>query len=263
MSKYENNSTIYYKYMSLPSAVKILESNSIAFSNPCCFNDPFETKATYNKRNDFLKKTGIACFTRSSLNPLMWAHYGVEHTGVVIGFKCNVESLSSKKKCIIPIQHGNVIYTDTKPNGHTITGISKKTKKLNNKLQDGMLFNYREGFSEQLQRNFLYKPVCWSYEEEVRVVKSVIDENSSRKRDFVENKCGIFTKKDIDDFRSIYIMKLEKDCIKEIVFGTRFTELEKISDALDRYEELKIYQALLSKSSWGLSKREITKKLLR
>jgi hypothetical protein len=76
---------ILYKYVSFKGGLKILESNSIGFSNPWDFNDPFEMAASHGllPNSSFaplvlrklMETTAILSLTRSPLNPLMWAHY--------------------------------------------------------------------------------------------------------------------------------------------------------------------------------------------
>src|SRR5512133_2548889 len=100
---------ILYKYVNYDVGLRILENNSIAFSSPNNFNDPFELAASYPsvrsenyavpqlemmrrdlKKEVWAKNTGILSLTRSPLNPLMWAHYGEEHTGFVIGLDVSI-----------------------------------------------------------------------------------------------------------------------------------------------------------------------------
>ena len=65
--------------------------------------------------NEILKNVVILSLTRTPLNALMWAHYGEEHKGFVIGYDVDDQFFKCKTNNLIPIQQGNVIYTKTKP----------------------------------------------------------------------------------------------------------------------------------------------------
>ena len=108
--------------MSLNNCIKVLTNNSLKFSSPLQFNDPYDchfvidgytedirkwakeastseaqfelfsliskqplpeiTKAVY----DATTRIGICCFSRSYKNLLMWAHYADKHKGVCLKF---------------------------------------------------------------------------------------------------------------------------------------------------------------------------------
>ncbi|MDR4497425.1 MAG: DUF2971 domain-containing protein [Candidatus Scalindua sp.] len=57
----------------------------------------------------------VLSLTRSPLNPLMWAHYGQEHSGIVIDIDINGAGFTNEKNNFVPVHLGNVIYTQTKP----------------------------------------------------------------------------------------------------------------------------------------------------
>ncbi len=96
----------------------------------------------------------------------MWAHYGQEHTGIVIGIDVNGAGFTNEETNFIPVHLGNVIYTQTKPN----TDLMSETA---NSFFHEKTEHFPKDDFEGLQRAFLHKPICWSYEEEVRVVKCV------------------------------------------------------------------------------------------
>jgi hypothetical protein len=94
---------ILYKYLTLEAAAKVLDNNSIGFSQPQYFNDPFDMPSypeeptsnsldrmfsrlrTMGKDLAWAEHTGILSLTRTPTNALMWAHYAQNHEGVVIG----------------------------------------------------------------------------------------------------------------------------------------------------------------------------------
>lgn len=119
---------IFYHYSDFDTAIdKILLTQTLRFSNPLTFNDPFDCNEnllkTYNTREvlesvlkdwdkkisrkerrrlrrdivtpsvqaDILrnerKKFKIACLSKVHNEVLMWSHYGKKHAGVCIGFE--------------------------------------------------------------------------------------------------------------------------------------------------------------------------------
>lgn len=178
---------ILYKYMSESGADKILRSQAIGFSKPDTFNDPYELQAAYPPQGDnpialllsrvqgigarftWSDTSGVLCLTRNPLNALMWAHYGCEHKGVVLGFDVEKAGFLDTQRCLIPAQFGNIVYTHTRPT-HPLVPFNGSDP-----IHMGHTHHYPAGHEEKLHRTFLQKPACWSYEEEVRVVKCLSD----------------------------------------------------------------------------------------
>ncbi|MPY25008.1 DUF2971 domain-containing protein [Shewanella sp. YLB-07] len=249
--------------------MKIIENNSVGFSQPCNFNDPFELEASYPseggdnpvdslfkgvrswiKKDIWKRTTGILSLTRQPLNPLMWAHYSVEHTGMVIGFDSNIEAFTCEDTNLVPIQYGSVIYTGKKPDSRFL---SKPTETM----EVGGTFHFPYGQLERLQRMFLFKPMCWSYEEEVRIVKCLkgVDKTPSI-------KSGEFSEIEVSG-RPIYLLSLPKGTIKEIYLGVRSSTLKSTGDhelykvAKEHQPKAKIFACTISKSSWSLECSEL------
>ncbi len=169
---------ILYKYVGFDAGLKILETNTLGFSLPRDFNDPFEVTAlalkgetvnfsveTVAVRNRFINKYAVLCLTRVPLNPLMWSHYADSHKGVVIGIDTEKAGLENFNDYVIPAQRGEMIYLNTVP-------------KLINSINSEQLMQignpeliFWESNERLLKHAFLYKQLCWAYEEEVRVVK--------------------------------------------------------------------------------------------
>lgn len=262
---------ILYKYVSYDAGLKILESNSIGFSQPSNFNDPFELEAAYpaetvsdpiqavlsrmrlwGKKHTWKQNTGILSLTRQPLNPLMWAHYCVSHTGMVLGIDCTIDEFTSEIKNLIPVQYGSVIYTDNKPNHHYLSTTIQP-------LEVGGTFSFSPQHLERLQRMFLFKPMCWSYEEEVRVVKCL--KGIQNNKDIAS---GSFTELKVCG-RPIYLLTLPKGAIKEVFLGVRsglFDSEEKcnhfITTMKNHQPEIAVYGCSLSESSWGLERFDLT-----
>lgn len=172
---------ILYKYYGAESGFKAIESRKLGFRKPGYFNDPFELTAlsnavgphvkqeTLQMRIDALKEqVVILCLTRSPFNPLMWAHYGENHEGFVIGYDVSEPFLSSPEYNLITVDSGDVLYTNT-----------KIPFALSPESMESLLTLYQRGFGADDQavdqalarRLLLTKHACWVYEEEVRIVK--------------------------------------------------------------------------------------------
>lgn len=118
---------ILYKYYSAGNGLKAIESRRLGFRSPEYFNDPFELTALSNgdgpgSKLDLLRQqvhqlkehVVVLSLTRNPKNPLMWAHYGCEHTGIVVGYDVSDVFLTSQEHNLIPVDSGDVIYTHTK-----------------------------------------------------------------------------------------------------------------------------------------------------
>ncbi|MFQ2603571.1 DUF2971 domain-containing protein [Aeromonas caviae] len=241
--------------------MKILQNGSVGFTQPCHFNDPFEVEAAYpstegsnpvdvmlngirnwGKKSVWKENTGILSLTRQPLNPLMWAHYGREHKGMVIGIDASITEFTCEETNLVPIQYGNVIYTNKKPDSPFL---SKPTESI----EVGGTFHFPKGQLERLQRMFLYKPACWAYEEEVRVAKCLkgIEDNSTI-------KSGTFTRIDADG-RPLYLLNLPKNAIKEVYIGARSKLLDDASNSLDLMQEIRDYQPQINVYGCGISNK--------
>lgn len=175
---------ILYKYYGYEAGLKALESQQLGFRKPKNFNDPFELSFLSNSDGpqskqadlkrvlDQLRDTvAVLSLTRTANNPLMWAHYGQEHSGFVIGYDVSDDFLSSQDYNLIPVTAGDVVYTNT-----------KSPHILNPQIMDRIQNIYRSGMGDDQQfrepetlalarKVFLIKHASWVYEEEVRVVK--------------------------------------------------------------------------------------------
>jgi len=169
-----------YKYVAFDTGRKVLAENSIGFSQPKFFNDPFDLPSypqeaganpiesmfgqvrTWAKNHIWAEHTGILSLTRTPTNPLMWAHYANKHEGMVIGIDAVVAGLTREDSNLIPAQYGSVIYVSRRSN-QPFFGKPKEG------IEVGGTHHFPHDHFEKLQRVFLHKPLCWSYEEEVRV----------------------------------------------------------------------------------------------
>lgn len=179
---------IVYKYMSLVGLDACLSNRTIRFTKPTNFNDPFDCAASADDTMQGLNirtagstnsdrlacirnAIGILSLTRNPLNPLMWAHYGQNHTGGVVAIDAEAAGLECADSNIITASTGNIIYTTVRPS------------------VDGDELPYHDEISAQhdrlmLERLFLYKSLHWSYEEEIRVARRVEYAPQTKHEDF-------------------------------------------------------------------------------
>jgi len=257
---------ILYKYLTAEAGIEILKNNSFGFSQPKYFNDPFELLAgypeysgdnpfeeylynirTWAKTNIWSNNTGILSLTRTYRNPLMWAHYCKNHTGIVIGIDVIKAGFTDESKCLIPVQFGSVIYSTTKPTNDFLQ------KLRGDPLNIGHTHHFPREHEEKLNRIFLQKPMCWSYEEEVRVAKCIadIDKNGI-------NKSGMFKLIEVDG-KDLYLFEMPEGCIKELYIGLRHTALnskkalsEYIQGVKSHQSYLKTYCSTISNDTWNM-----------
>jgi hypothetical protein len=218
---------ILYKYASFDDGKKILESGSVRFTQPKFFNDPFDlpsypeeesanpTGGIFAKLHIMGKNliwrdnTGILSLTRTPTNPLMWAHYADKHRGMVIGIDAFAAGLTDETANLIPAQYGSVIYVSQRQDQPFIS-------KPQSPLAVGSTYHFPHDHYEKLQRLFLHKPLCWSYEEEVRVVKCLkgISKGSS---DTPSGHFDLIT----DGGRELHLYSLPSRSIVELYIGFR------------------------------------------
>lgn len=263
---------ILYKYMSDPAAKAVLENQSIGFSKPDQLNDPYELRAAYppyggDERFSFIHEvqsygkyhiwsstSGVLSLTRNPLNPLMWAHYGDEHKGVVLGIDMKKAGFFDTQRCLIPAQFGSVIYSQTRPT-HPFPVLIEEAKPIS----VGHTHHYPFGHEEKLQRIFLQKPSCWSYEEEVRVVKCLSD------REGGESCSGSFNEVDLGD-KIIYCYRLPEGSIKEVYVGMRNNLLshasckeDVVSEYRDIYPSLEVNFCRISRTTWDIESINVSR----
>lgn len=233
---------ILYKYVSFGAGLKILETSTIGFSQPKFFNDPFDLPAypregrlghlddvfgrirTMAKEMLWADNTGILSLTRTATNPLMWAHYADKHKGMVIGIDAKSAGLTDEAHNFIPAHYGSVIYVSARPSspyiGQSDVGIAV-----------GETHHFPPEHYEKLQRLFLHKPLCWAYEEEVRVLKCLkgIDEKGS------ETPSGSFSITNLENRQPLYLLSIPPEALREVYFGFRVD----IDDAEESYYSIK------------------------
>lgn len=229
-----------YKYMSLAGLESVLEHQSLGFSRPADLNDPFDfptgpdvldygvfgSLTASLKGSTWARYMGVCSLTRTFNNSLMWAHYGDGHKGAVIEIDCEQAGFMSTAANAVPAHFGSVIYLN-QPNMEQYAPLSESTAPVT----VGELFHFRLDYYQQLQRLFLSKPLCWAYEEEVRVVKclrGVADDGG-------ENESGNFTLVDRASGGRMHAYHLPENSITGVFFGMKVPtyDVHRLIDAFD------------------------------
>jgi len=262
---------ILYKYVTYKTGMIILENNTIAFSRPEYFNDPFESEAAcsffpasektslsvhkmvqHTAKQHLRNCYGVLSLTRQPLNPLMWSHYAEEHSGMVIGIDVSDQSFTSEDANTIPVQYGNVIYTHTKPSNIFLESLTERVDITH-------AYSFDRQNIESYQRAFLYKASCWSYEEEVRVVKAITWLREDE--EFKELKSGYFKIEKIHKkgkSLSMPLFSLPEGIIREVYLGLRSGisdaefALTKVDEIRSLKPEIKILGCKISDNTWSL-----------
>lgn len=256
---------ILYKYASFDDGMKILEGGTIRFTQPKFFNDPFDSPFypreqiadpvegifeqlhTMAKESTWQENTGILSLTRTPTNPLMWAHYADKHRGMVIGIDAIIAGLTDERTNLIPAQYGSVVYVSGRQDGPFIG-------KPQTALGVGSTYHFPHDHYEKLQRLFLHKPIYWSYEEEVRVVKCL----NGIANDAPDTPSGRF-KIVTDNGHEIHLYLLPSSSIVEVYFGFKvdpFAADAAFYDARKCWPKVGVYQCDLNNSKLSLGFNE-------
>lgn len=235
-----------------------MESETIGFSEPRDFNDPFETAARPRQQelqnlrfvfscknhtaNHWSFNFAILSLTRQPLNKIMLAHYADQHKGMVIGFDISkIPEFTSEKWAFIPAQQGNVIYTSTMPT-HPPTDSESYSS------------GYPESASlETRQRAFLFKDSDWSLEEEVRIVK------------FLRGYEKFFDVIYLGD-RPLYLFRIPADSLAEVHLGCRAKVLPamdgehstwlRLKKCLEKFSSCDLFQIDVDLNSWKVTSKQ-------
>lgn len=276
---------ILYKFYGFDAGIEALKSSQLGFRKPEYFNDPFELSYFDNLENDdtsiaikdrikeIRNSVAILSLTKNPLNALMWAHYGVNHTGFVIGYEVNTSFLLSESHNLITVDKGDVNYVSSKAPQIPTRSFSELIHIINCKSKSIPIsyYEYSEHAITLARQLFLTKFLPWSYEEEVRVVKSSnayeYDENHNCHSlndwySLVEHYSPTYSEEIVKGLK-IYSHKVQ---IKEVYLGARNRLLSKcahdsISDCTISHkaeqEKWKVFEVSVNKDSWDL-KADIT-----
>jgi len=172
-----------------------------------------------NIRKEMNEKYGITCLSKHPDIIQMWSHYAESHKGIVVGLDGN-EFVGNPLKLVEVKYHETMFlfpYTASIP-------MSKRIQK-----------EYEEGFIDVLGR----KEKKWSYEEEVRLLAGLEEQDSDGN----------------------YYVEIPPSSIKELYLGLRAPETsEIIAKALKQREgfrHLKIFKMEKSFKSYKLKRKKI------
>jgi hypothetical protein len=177
----------------------------------------------------------------------MWAHYADKHRGMVIGIDVVAAGLTDEAHSLVPAQYGSVLYVSRR---RTEPFIGTPTTTL----EVGSTHHFPHDHYETLQRLFLHKPLCWSYEEEVRVVKCL----QGIAPDGGETASGKFRVVEIEN-RPLHLFEVPGTAIREVHFGFR-SDLDEADDfyyqAKKRLPHLSVLECHLWSDSFAVGARE-------
>lgn len=281
---------ILYKYYGFSAGIAALGSQKLGFREPKYFNDPFELSYLNNSKDsnfvgdkiEQLKKSlVILSLTKTPYNPLMWAHYGEEHRGFVIGYDVENEFFQSYDFNVLSVIDGDVVYTTEKERTEFTENLKQVLYKCSLIGKGELLSSYGTQEKKEiivlLKKALLYKHSCWSYEEEVRVVK-VLDSTFEESHVWQANPNRSFSNLSKLVTPGIGCMTIpglnlfnKQAIIKEVYLGLRNPLLKRLPDDLIKDKKLmelsennswKIYSISMSNGTWGLESKALINNFL-
>jgi hypothetical protein len=141
----------HYRPDKQPRDLNTLVANQLWSASIDSLNDPFEFAAlraqhAHPDLQSQFKNAGVTCFCRALTNPLLWSHYAAAHVGFAIGYDPAHQFFGGDQGLYGRFLH-DVRYEDVPPS-----------------LE-------RYSLDELLMAAVLTKATCWSYEQEVRLIK--------------------------------------------------------------------------------------------
>lgn len=242
---------ILYKYYGASAGEAAIKENTLGFRTPDKFNDPFELSSLSSSIGpeskldtlDYViqhlsESVGILSLTRSYDNPLMWAHYGEEHKGIVVGYDVSGNFFRNTRDNIISADDGEVLYSNTKLkyvlNPETMLNL-KPLYREQNRPDD---FRGDPDSVSLARKIFLTKHASWVYEEEVRIVR-------------LKSGNGDFTL--VDGVEGLMLFK-DKAPIKCVYLGVRNAksaqEFRESNPQLT--DDVEVKKMKMNKDNWGL-----------
>ena len=172
-----------YKYYGYEAGLAALKSQRLGFRCPKNFNDPLELSFPIEdsspKAGQFARALDtlrdwvvILSLTQTPTDSLMWAHYGEEHKGFVIGYNTSDPFLSSPHYNLITVDDGAVSYGA--PSSTEIAAAYDEST-IRSLLHYGIGARPSNGQLDDVRslakHAFLTKHPRWQTEKEVRVIK--------------------------------------------------------------------------------------------
>jgi len=158
----------------------------------------FSENQVWNFASEFRKSVnttiGVLCLSEVWDNQIMWAHYGHDYKGFVVGFDTKNNFFDQKKSPTDMIRHVHKVrYAQERPH-ITLTDL------ISNKLT-------AEQQMDLFVDTFVYtKSSNWSYESEWRMIMDLEDANISP-----------------ENGNDLYLFRIPIDCIAQVIMGCRIT----------------------------------------
>lgn len=213
----KNKETYFIVEQELLNILKKSDFLSLFKKEKGTFIDPYSTAETFIRSTASTK--GILCLSKVKNHPLMWAHYAIDHTGVMFEIDMNQPIFEHAKKSIIKdVNYVNQIPRFTRD---TILG-------LNDKI-------FPEENDQMVELHAFTKSDHWSYEEEVRIMSP---KDRPGKNIYTINKKFI---------KSIYLgLKTSEENRRAIINQTKIN-----------FPHAHVYETLLSKDSYEMRSNKI------
>lgn len=202
--------------------ISCLTDSYVYLSAPNSFNDPFDcslqlinldypNQKNFNKKavdrfKDKLKEIGVCCFSRTNDSILMWAHYANSHRGFCCEFTSDDHNLDS----LHPL---DICYSQ---------GFTK--------------LDFHSNAADAIANMIYTKSECWSYEQELRILKHGIYQPDDRKKRYAQK-----------DLKSVF---LGVACEAKVADTIRICLQEK-------YPNTKLYKSYKSPNEFKLLFEEI------
>ncbi|MCE7067406.1 DUF2971 domain-containing protein [Dyadobacter sp. CY326] len=116
-----------------------------------------------NLKNNLNTRFGILSLTTRNDNLTMWSHYTLDHKGFVIELSPESQIFQNTKAKIKLLR--------------TVQKVSYKRHRPNATLLDALDSNNGDGFTNLLKKTFLTKSLDWKYEQEMRMMSALTDED--------------------------------------------------------------------------------------
>jgi hypothetical protein len=264
----ENHKIMLYKYLKFGSLSynSILNDREVYFSSARNLNDPFEGIPKYSfpskqslkryliKRGakhkqlkfliskgiedlrsnfdklreleeDYSKLTGVLCFTPHSDSLLMWSHYADSHRGICIGFEINLPFDSE-------FGYGyDVEYKDEYPEICMLQLNDQMAEVVNGTKNREQYYDA----DDMATKRIFTKSKCWSYENEVRYVRTPYMEG-------------------------VGLMSFPSEIIKEVIIGCEIEKNDEstvINSVRKNVPHAKLTKAYISKNEYKLEFKSI------
>ncbi|KZL02279.1 hypothetical protein PsW74_01377 [Pseudovibrio sp. W74] len=237
--------SILYKYYGFQAGLSAIENLTLGFRKPRNFNDIFETKiwrfqefeqikfSDKGHNDPFLDELGVLSLSTTAFDPLMWAHYGENHEGFVVGYDLQCSHLN--QHTILPATRGAANYSTPLKVEDAVSAYRECINYVYTGGEGELSSNAEAAFHNIL----LMKQPCWTYECEIRAIKCIQPKTLTAmewQHRSGNNFESVFQRyaprKALITVPGLHLYKIEPKDIKEIYFGYR-NPLKKREDSAE------------------------------